>query len=421
MSRICAVCRPNFANAASYACTSPIWPTAAAACSSWIACGRVVQPSRLMPSAIAPERHEHDLAAAALQRRDLRRPARDRGVVEAAAVVGDEARADLDDEAPRGRDDVLMAPLRAPSRGAARDGRRTITGARASSAVDPARACAGCASSQSWIANDELAASLAVDRGDREHRALPAIRLDERLRRASRARPRAGGRACSARASAACRAAPRRTFASSLTIARASRTGSASSSKRRDVDDVQQQARALQMAQERWPRPAPSAAPSMRPGMSATTKLRFVVGAHDAEVRRERRERIVGDLRTRRGDRADQRRLAGVGHAEQAHVGEHPQLEPQRPRCSPFFAGRELARRAIGARLEVDVAEAALAALRDQRRCAVGREIGDALAGVGVGDHGADRHAQHDVVGAACRTGRRRARSRRACARWMRA
>ena len=43
----------------------------------------------------------------------------------------------------------------------------------------------------------------------------------------------------------------------------------------------------------------------------------------------------------------------------------------------------------------------ALAALRDERALAVAREVGDALAGVGVGDHGAHRHAQHDVVRAA--------------------
>ena len=51
------------------------------------------------------------------------------------------------------------------------------------------------------------------------------------------------------------------------------------------------------------------------------------VGAHDAELRRERRERIVGDLGPRGRNRADQRRLAGVGQAEQADVGEHAQLE----------------------------------------------------------------------------------------------
>ena len=100
--------------------------------------------------------------------------------------------------------------------------------------------------------------------------------------------------------------------------------------------------------------------------MSATTKLRVLVDAHDAQIRRERGERIVGDLGPRRRDRADQRALAGVGHAEEADVGEHLELEVQPPLLA-LFAGRELARRAVGARLEVDVAEAACAALRDER------------------------------------------------------
>ena len=47
------------------------------------------------------------------------------------------------------------------------------------------------------------------------------------------------------------------------------------------------------------------------------------IGAHDAEIRRERRERIVGDLGPRGGHRADERALARVRHAEQPDVGEH--------------------------------------------------------------------------------------------------
>ena len=98
---------------------------------------------------------------------------------------------------------------------------------------------------------------------------------------------------------------------------------------RRQVDQVQQQAGALQMAQELMAEPGPSAAPSMSPGMSATTKLCSGADAHDAEVRVQRREGIVGDLGTCIGDGRDQRRLAGIGHAQQADVGQHLQFELQ--------------------------------------------------------------------------------------------
>ena len=43
---------------------------------------------------------------------------------------------------------------------------------------------------------------------------------------------------------------------------------------RGDIDQVQEQARALQVLQEAVTESAPSAAPSISPGMSAMTKLR---------------------------------------------------------------------------------------------------------------------------------------------------
>ena len=62
-----------------------------------------------------------------------------------------------------------------------------------------------------------------------------------------------------------------------------------------------------------------------------------------------------------------------------------------------FLAARELARRAIGARLEVKVAEAAFAARSDAARARRRRQVGDQLARLGILDHGADGHAQHDI------------------------
>ena len=47
------------------------------------------------------------------------------------------------------------------------------------------------------------------------------------------------------------------------------------------------------------------------------------------EVRLERGERVVGDLGRRRGQRGEQRGLAGVGQADQPDVGDQPQLEAQ--------------------------------------------------------------------------------------------
>src|SRR4029077_6101959 len=59
-----------------------------------------------------------------------------------------------------------------------------------------------------------------------------------------------------------------------------------------------------------------------------------------------------------------------------------------------------LARSAVGARLEIDVALAALAALGEDGGLLVVGEIDEPLAGAGIGDHRAGGHAQHHVLGA---------------------
>ena len=66
----------------------------------------------------------------------------------------------------------------------------------------------------------------------------------------------------------------------------------------------------------------------MSPGMSASTNS-WSLEAHDTEVRLERRERVVGDLRLRRAHRRDQRRLPRVREADERGVGEQLQLELQ--------------------------------------------------------------------------------------------
>ena len=169
-----------------------------------------------------------------------------------------------------------------------------------------------------------------------------------------------------------------------------------------------------------WPRPAPSEAPSIRPGMSATHEARLA-DAHHAERGIERGEGIVGDLRARARHRADEARLAGVRQAEQADVGEHAQLERELAALARLAAG-ELARRAVDARLEVHVAEAALrrrARAARARRLARGRRPASPL--VLVADQRAHRHAQLDVVARRGRCSPSPCRGRRCSARWMRA
>ena len=80
-----------------------------------------------------------------------------------------------------------------------------------------------------------------------------------------------------------------------------------------------------------------------------------VVDAHHAEIRMQGGEGIVGHLGACGGNRTDKRRFAGVRHAEQADVGQHLEFELQHALLAGR-AGRALARRAVGARLEMQIA-----------------------------------------------------------------
>jgi len=106
---------------------------------------------------------------------------------------------------------------------------------------------------------------------------------------------------------------------------------------------------------------------------------------------------IARHLRARRGDARDQRRLAGVREAEQPHVGEHLQLEPQ-PALLPGLTGLDRERRLVGGSGEHRVAPPAAAALFGEPALAVLEQLGQHLAGVVVLHHRAERQADLDVV-----------------------
>ena len=129
------------------------------------------------------------------------------------------------------------------------------------------------------------------------------------------------------------------------------------------------------------------------------TKLLSSSHAHHTQIGVQGGERIVGHLGARGRHRADEGGLARVGHAEQADVGQHLQFQLQFAAFA-FFAGRALARRAVGAGLEMQVAQSASAAFGQHDLFAVVSEVGNDLAAVDVGDDSTDRHMQDDIVGA---------------------
>jgi hypothetical protein len=81
----------------------------------------------------------------------------------------------------------------------------------------------------------------------------------------------------------------------------------------------------------------------------------------DTEIGMQRGEGVIGDLRPGAGDGGEEGRLAGIGQADQAGVGN--QLEPEPDGFFlAFKAGIGVARSLIGRGLEMGIAETAIAA-----------------------------------------------------------
>ena len=123
------------------------------------------------------------------------------------------------------------------------------------------------------------------------------------------------------------------------------------------------------------------------------------VDADDAEAGVQRGEGVVGDLGPGVGGGAEEGRLAGVRQADEAGVGDQLQPQPERA-LDALLAGIGVARRLVGRGLEAQVAPAAVAALGEQHPLAGAGQVGDQRLAVLVEDLGADRHLEHDVVGA---------------------
>ena len=102
---------------------------------------------------------------------------------------------------------------------------------------------------------------------------------------------------------------------------------------RRQVEHVDEEPRALDVRQEVVPQPGAVAGAHDQARDVGEDEL-AVTRVKRAQHRRERGERVVGHLGLGPRQRRQQRRLAGVGHADQPDVGQQlePQLDPPPPR-----------------------------------------------------------------------------------------
>ena len=136
-----------------------------------------------------------------------------------------------------------------------------------------------------------------------------------------------------------------------------------------------------------------------QPGQVGDDERALRVHAHDAERRRERGEGVAGDLRPGGGQPRDQRRLARVRVADHAHVGEQPELEVE-PALGAGAAEVGAARRLVRGGREAGVAAAAGRSAHGPQALAGLGEVAEALAAVALGDDGAERHVEHEVLAA---------------------
>ena len=115
------------------------------------------------------------------------------------------------------------------------------------------------------------------------------------------------------------------------------------------------------------------------------------IDADDSELRVQCRERIVRDFGSCRRERARQRRLAGVGCAEESDVGKQLEREVEPARLARLARLRPT-RRAIRAALEARVPFSAFAPLGDEQYLADVGQVAELLACVDVGDPRPVRH-----------------------------
>ena len=115
-----------------------------------------------------------------------------------------------------------------------------------------------------------------------------------------------------------------------------------------------------------------------------------------AEIRLERRERVVGNLRCCTRGCGKQRRLAGVRQSDKSNVRDQPQLQPQGALFTRLAQLGDAWRLPHGC-LEVDVAQPATAAAHNSEGFTNFGEIGNHLIGLVVPDDRAGRNLDDET------------------------
>ncbi len=160
------------------------------------------------------------------------------------------------------------------------------------------------------------------------------------------------------------------------------------------VEEDDEDAGTLDVAEELVPEALPPGCTLDEAGDVGKDEL-AVIERHDAEVGCERRERVIGDLRSRCGDPGDERALPSVGEADEGGVGDELQLERD-PARGPVLTLLGEPGSTMGPGDECGITPASLAALGDDDPLAGADEVGEQRALL-VANHRPERHGQDEV------------------------
>src|SRR5690606_37485469 len=120
------------------------------------------------------------------------------------------------------------------------------------------------------------------------------------------------------------------------------------------------------------------------------------IDARHAKARMQGGEGIIGDLRLGGGDARQEGRLAGIGQADQPGIGDQLQAQPD----GAFLSGLPrigAPRCLVGRRLEMHVAETAIAAAGEAEPVADLLQVADQRLAVFLEDLGSGRYLEHDI------------------------
>ncbi len=164
------------------------------------------------------------------------------------------------------------------------------------------------------------------------------------------------------------------------------------------IDDVQEQPRTREVPKELVPQARTFGCSFDEPRDVGDHEAAIDPGTNHSEMRMQGGKRVVGNLGAGSRDGANEGGFSGIGKSQQSNIGKHFQLEPEGPMLAGLTGSRSSGR-AVGARFEIDIAEAPLASPREQCDLLVRGQVGDRFSGFRVRDHGTGGHAQYDVIG----------------------